>query len=75
MCVQSTATPPVEAPSTVLTMARATTAPSPGCEMDAWLPPLKARKPKRRMKPPRPARATECPGRSLTEPSSENLNK
>ena len=37
----------------VLTMATATTVPSPSAEIDAWEPPLKAKKPKNRMNPPR----------------------
>ena len=51
--------PPVEAPRIVLTIARATTPPSPSFEMVVWDPPLKARNPKMRMKPPSPARGTE----------------
>jgi len=36
-------------------MARATVSASPGLAMAAWEPPLKARKPKNRMNPPRAA--------------------
>ena len=36
-------------------MARATVSASPGLEMDAWEPPLNAKKPKNKMNPPRAA--------------------
>ena len=65
--------PPVEAPRMVLTMANATTPPSPGFEIVVWEPPLNARKPKMRMKPPRPARGTEWPGMSMGSPFLLNL--
>ena len=39
----------------MFTMDRLTTAPSSGPEMDPWDPPLKAKKPNSRMKPPRAA--------------------
>ena len=59
LLMKRTARPPVEAPRMVFTMARATTLPSSAAEMLPWEPPLKARKPKMRIKPPRPARGTE----------------
>ena len=66
LLMKRTARPPVEAPRMVFTMARATTLPSPAPEMLPCGPPLKARKPKIRMKPPSPARGTEWPSIVLT---------
>ena len=40
---------------TVLIMERAMASPSPAAEMLAWEPPLKAKKPKNRINPPRAA--------------------
>ncbi len=40
---------------TVLTTAMLMAAPSPGLVIESWEPPLNARKPKNRMKPPRAA--------------------
>ena len=72
----------VTSPRMVLTIAKATVPPSPSAEMLAWQirvgrkpksetwdPPLKARNPKTRMKPPSPARGTEWPGISTGFPS------
>ena len=59
LLMKRTARPPVEAPRMVLTMAMATTLLSPAPEMLPCEPPLKAGKPKMRMKPPSPARGTE----------------
>ena len=66
LLMKRTARTPVEAPRMVFTMTMATTLPSPAPEILPWEPPLKARKPKMRMKPPRPARGTECPSIVLT---------
>ena len=66
LLMKRTTRPPVEAPRMVFTMARATTLPSSAAEMLPWEPPLKARKPKMRIKPPKPARGTEWPWTLLT---------
>lgn len=44
-----------------LSSSLATASASPSCAMAAWEPPLKARKPNSRMKPPSAARGTEWP--------------
>ena len=59
LLIKRTARPPVEAPRMVFTMAMATILPSPAPEILPWEPPLKAKKPKMRMKPPSPDRGTE----------------
>ena len=65
--------PPVEAPRMVFTMASATTPPDPALAIEPCEPPLKARKPKMRMKPPSPASGTEWPGISIGSPFLLNL--
>ena len=45
----------------VETTARATARPSPGLDIAAWEPPLKAKNPKTRMNAPRLTRGMECP--------------
>ena len=63
--MKRTERPPPMHPRSVLTMARATVAPSSGSEILAWEPPLNAKKPKMRMKAPRLMKGTEWPGSEL----------
>ena len=56
-----TVRPPAEAATNVETTALATAVPSPGADIDACDPPLKAKKPKIRIKAPRLTRGMECP--------------
>ena len=65
--------PAAEVPSAVFTMAEVTRAPSPGFEILPCLAPLEARNPKTRMKAPRAARGTECPGMLTGFPPESNL--
>ena len=65
LVVKRTARPPPIQPSRVLTTALATTSPSPFPVIRAWDPPLKAKKPKMRMKAPRLMKGTEWPGSEL----------
>ena len=62
----STLAPPMAVARMVLVAAVALISPSPGWERVPCLPTFWARNPKTRMRPPRAARGTECPGIATT---------
>ena len=71
-----TTRPPQAAATKVETTALATARPSPGLDIAAWEPPLKAKNPKTRMKAPRLTRGMEwptIPGLSIPLISGRNL--